>query len=265
MDFSTVRLIAADMDGTLLNSKHELSIEFFPLFQRLKEKDILFAAASGRQYYNILKRFETIQRDMTFIAENGSLVVHKGQEIHIQAMNQELAKRQVAEARKIENVYTILCGKKQAYIDVNTPSFVEKMALYYDRFEIVDDLLKVEDDEFLKIALCDLAGSENNSYRHFRDTEGLQVKVSGEIWLDLSDPAANKGRALNILQQRTGISIEETMVFGDYLNDIEMMQEAAFSFAMENAHPEVKKVSRFTALSNDADGVIEVLKKVASA
>ena len=55
---------------------------------------------------------------------------------------------------------------------------------------------------------------------------------------------ANKGRAMNVVQKKFGISLQETMVFGDYLNDLEMMQQASFSYAMENANPDIIKAAR---------------------
>ena len=55
-----IKFIATDMDGTLLNSNNEIHADFYPMFQSLKEKDIIFAAASGRQYYNLLERFKDI-------------------------------------------------------------------------------------------------------------------------------------------------------------------------------------------------------------
>jgi hydroxymethylpyrimidine pyrophosphatase-like HAD family hydrolase len=121
----------------------------------------------------------------------------------------------------------------------------------------------VTDDEFLKIALCDLNGAEQNSYHYFKDKQDqIQVKISGSVWLDLSHKLANKGKALNLVQDRFGITKEQTMAFGDYLNDVEMMMEAHYSFSMDNAHPEVKKVARFSTRSNDEDGVLEVLGKL---
>ena len=53
-----IKLIASDMDGTLLNDKDEIHEEFYQVFQELKKQNIIFAAASGRQYYNLAKRFE---------------------------------------------------------------------------------------------------------------------------------------------------------------------------------------------------------------
>lgn len=263
MDITKVKLVAADMDGTLLNSRHELSPLFYPVFNQITEKGVLFAAASGRQFFNILNKFETIKEAVIFVAENGSYVVYKDEELLVQAMEQDVVAEQLLVARNIPGTYTILCGKKRAYIESEVPEFMEHLKMYYDRYEVVDDLLKVTDDQFLKIAICDLTGSERNSYNFFKHKQDqLQVKVSGSIWLDLSHKLANKGRALQVLQNKFGITIDETMVFGDYLNDLEMMHQASFSYAMENAHIDIKKAAMFLTKSNDENGVTVVLQQM---
>ncbi len=261
IDLPGIRLVAADMDGTLLNDHNELSPDFYDVFEAMKANNILFAAASGRQFYNLQNRFLPIKDDMIFIAENGSYVFYKDEELLVQALDRDIARAQLEEARNIEGTFSILCGKKQAYIENQSPEFLANVNLYYDRVKVVEDLLLVEDDEFLKIAICDLAGSEANSYQYFQHKQAeLQVKISGSIWLDISHKLANKGKAMEALQQRFHISPDETLVFGDYLNDLEMMQSATYSFAMENAHPEIKKHSRFEAKSNNENGVTEVLR-----
>ncbi|MEO6229964.1 MAG: Cof-type HAD-IIB family hydrolase [Ferruginibacter sp.] len=263
MDFSSVKLIAADMDGTLLNSNHELSADFFPVFHAMKAKGLWFSAASGRQYYNLVNKFDAIKDEVIFIAENGSYVAYNGEELLVQAMHPEVTMQQLKVALEIPDVYPILCGKKQAYVQHTNEQFIKNVEMYYDKYVIVDDLNHVTDDEFLKIALCDLAGSEGNSYNYFKGEQGnLQVKVSGSIWLDLSHILANKGRAIEVLQKKYGIGFNETMVFGDYLNDVEMMRSAKYSYAMENAHPDVKQAAKFIAKSNDDNGVINVLQEM---
>ena len=132
MDLSKIRLVAADMDGTLLNAQHELSAEFFPVFDKMKENGVLFAVASGRQYYNLLKRFDTTREDTFFIAENGSYVVYRGKEILVQAMAREVAMEQLREAGRIPDTYPILCGKKTAYIQDTDPAFINNVERYYD-------------------------------------------------------------------------------------------------------------------------------------
>lgn len=264
MQISDIRLIATDMDGTLLNSKHELSDSFFPVFRKLKDQGIIFVAASGRQYYNLEMKLEAVKDDVIFAAENGSYVVFQDQEIHIQAIDQDIVRELIITSKDIPDTYAIICGKKKAYVESDEPKFIEHLKLYFERYEIVEDLLKVKDDQFLKFTLCDLAGSELNSYSHYKHLETtLQVKVSGPIWLDISHKQANKGRAMEVLQQKFGISPEETMAFGDYLNDLELLRKAHYSYAMANAHPEIKKAARFIAKSNDENGVVEVLMKLA--
>ena len=263
MDLSKIKLVAADMDGTLLNARHELSPDFFPILNQMRSKGLLFAAASGRQYHNLYNRFATVKEDVIFIAENGSYVVYKGEELLVQAMDKEIAREQIVAARKIPDVYTILCGKKSAYLESDAPEFIKNVKMYYDEYVVVDDLMKIDDDQFLKIAICDMAGSEQNSYTHFNQLQyRLQVKISGHIWLDLSHKLANKGRAIKMLQDKYKISSSETMAFGDYLNDLEMMQEADFSYAMENAHEDIKKAARYIAMSNDESGVTIVLQQM---
>ena len=90
----------------------------------------------------------------------------------------------------------------------------------------------------------------------------FQIKISGENWVDISNPIANKGRAVKLLQDKYGISKNETMVFGDFNNDLEMLDQAFFSYAMSNAHANVKKAARFQTKSNDELGVETILKEL---
>lgn len=255
-----IKLIASDMDGTLLNDKDEIHEEFYQVFQELKKQNIIFAAASGRQYYNLAKRFEKIKDDMMFIAENGTFVVYKGEELLLNALDKETAIELIKIGRDIKESYVVLCGKKSAYIESKDERLIKEVEKYYEEYKIVNDLTKVEDD-ILKVTICDFIGSEENSYTYYNDyKEKLQVSVSGQIWLDITDKGVNKGLAINKLQELLNIKHEETMVFGDYLNDLEMMSSAYHSYAMENAHDDLKKVARFRAKSNDDSGVVHAIK-----
>ena len=88
----------------------------------------------------------------------------------------------------------------------------------------------------------------------------LKIAISGDMWMDCMALGVNKGEAVKLLQESLGISPKETMVFGDQMNDIEMMGQAYYSFAVGNARPEVKAAARFQADRNVEDGVLKVLK-----
>ena len=258
-----IKFIATDMDGTLLNSNNEIHADFYPMFQSLTEKDIIFAAASGRQYYNLLERFKDIKDDMMFIAENGTFVVYKGKELIVNSLEKNIAKELIEIGRTIPNSYVILCGKNSAYIESHDERLIKQTAKYYERYKIVENLTSIDDD-ILKVTICDFNGSENNSNNYFDEyRDKVQITVSGEIWLDMVAKGINKGVAINEIQNLLNIDYKETMVFGDYLNDLEMMSSAYHSYAMANAHDTLKKAARFIAKSNDENGVIQAIKSVA--
>lgn len=262
MPKTNIKFIAADMDGTLLDENSQLSPDFFPIYQQLEEKGIIFAAASGRQYYSLIETFSPVKDRMMFIAENGTLVMHKGQELYSCGMENSSIKEIILQARAISGSQIVLCGKKSAYIETQDPQALAEFAKYYHRCEYVEDLLQV-DDEFIKVAICHFEGTEELVYPSFYKAFGQthQVVVSAKIWLDVMHADASKGAAIEHLQNTLGFTHQQTMSFGDYLNDLEMLKASYHSYAMENAHSTVKQTARFSAPSNIEGGVFTVIKQ----
>ncbi|GIM28149.1 haloacid dehalogenase [Clostridium polyendosporum] len=256
-----IKLIATDMDGTLLNSSGELPKGFFKVLEDLTNRGVMFVAASGRQYATLVENFSKAKDNIMFAAENGSFVVYRGKELFSKTLSNKIAMDIIKDARKIKDCKIVLCGKNSAYIEDDEPKFMEQVNKYYHKNKLVNNLEEVK-DEFLKIALYDLKGASQNSNKIMNPKWGeiLQVTVSGENWLDLGRSDINKGVAIQFIQDKFGVSHEETMVFGDYFNDIHMLQSAYHSYVMVNAPEGVKKYGRFIAKSNDEDGVVEVIK-----
>lgn len=255
-----IKFIATDMDGTLLDENGQLDPEFFSLHQQLAQRGILFAAASGRQYYSLLDMFSDIQDQMMFIAENGTLVMYKGEELHSSTIDKADIEQIIQQARQIDDAYVVLCGKRSAYIETSEPHALQEIEKYYHRCQSVADLLAVEDD-FIKVAICHFGGTEQHVYPVINPAFGAshKVVVSARIWLDIMHASASKGTAINQLQKSLGFSEKQTMSFGDYFNDAEMLQASYYSFAVDNAHEEVKAMARFRAPSNRDKGVLRVI------
>ncbi|UAB72474.1 HAD family hydrolase [Vibrio sp. SCSIO 43132] len=257
-----IKFIASDMDGTLLDSAKQLPQEFYDVFDSLKQSEVLFAAASGRQYYSLLSMFESVADDMIFIAENGAFVMHQGKELYSCVIPKDEVHSIIRTVRDIPNSDVVLCGKNSAYIETAESSKFEEIQNYYHRVECVEDLLEV-DDEFIKIAILNYEGTEEHVYpvvaEKFGDTH--QVVVSAKIWLDFMHKEASKGTAIRHLQGLFEFNFEQSMSFGDYFNDVEMLKETYHSYAMENAHPEIKNLARFTAPHQDEQGVLTVIKE----
>lgn len=262
MDLSQIKMVVTDMDGTLLNSNHEVSDRFFELFSELKRRGILFVAASGRQYNSIIDKLHSIRQDIVVVAENGGYVMRKGEELLATLLPKDKRNMVLEVLNSVENIYPVLCGKQNAFLTGNSDSFADLLKQYYSAFQIVEDLTQV-DAEILKVAIYHFESSERFVYPAVKHLEGdLKVKVSGANWVDISSPKANKGFALQKLQEMYKIKPEETMVFGDYNNDLEMLTRATYSFAMANAHPDVKKIANYHTGSNDDFGVERILEKL---
>lgn len=256
-----IKLIATDMDGTLLNERGKIDSEFWELEEKLKEKGIYFAVASGRQYNTLLSQFDQIKDRTIFIAENGCNVKYQGKEIYTNTIPMDETRRILNEIHGIDKTEIVVCGKNSAYVSGKNKAFSEELAKYYLALEVVKDIRDVEDDIF-KIALCSFSGSESHIFPHLENIkDNYQVVVSGDSWVDILRKDANKGVAIQKIQERFNISYNETMVFGDYLNDLEMMSSAKYSFAMENAHPQLKEAAKFQAKSNKEMGVIHAIKE----
>ncbi|MGV8973512.1 MAG: Cof-type HAD-IIB family hydrolase [Rhodoglobus sp.] len=259
-----IRLIVADLDGTLLDDDHHLPEHFAALVHELHGRGIVFCPASGRQYFNLLERFEEFADDMVFIAENGTYVVSRGREISSDCIATGAVAPLVTAARALAasgiDVGVVVCAKQKAYIERTDPAFLAEVGTCFSRLQIVDDLLEVADDAVLKVAIFDFGSAEVTTapaFARFRDS--VQVVISGEHWVDVMNPTANKGQGVRRLQRALGITPAQTVVFGDFLNDLELMDAGDFSFAMENAHPELRARARYVAPRNSENGVVRTI------
>lgn len=265
MELHNVKLVISDMDGTLLNSRGEVSQRFFKLYHHLRDH-VHFVAASGRQFQSIENKLNSIANQITIVAENGGLARNNGNELLFTRLPGEHLNTIINTAGALPNVEIVLCGKSGAYIDSKDDTFINTFQEYYHEFSIVDDLKQVDASEIMKVALYHHEDSEAHIYPNVKAlSKDLLVKVSGQNWVDISHPEANKGKAIALIQEHMGISKEETMVFGDYNNDLEMLERAYFSYAMKNAHPLVKQTARFETGSNDEEGVEDILEQLVKA
>ncbi|MDA9557436.1 Cof-type HAD-IIB family hydrolase [Vibrio sp.] len=258
-----IKFIATDMDGTLLNSQKQMPSDFEAVFNGLKSKGILFAAASGRQYASLKNTFSPYADDMLFIAENGTLVMHQGQELYSSEIPLSDVQRIVKTVRRIQGAHIVVCGKHRAYVETQDSAALIEIKKYYHELSYTPDLLSVT-DEFIKVAVLHDDDSQTCVYPIVAPifSDSHQVVVSAKHWLDFMHKQASKGAAIRHLQETLNFTFEESMSFGDYLNDIEMLKETYHSYAMDNAHPEIKALARFQAPSNDAEGVTQTIKNV---
>lgn len=187
----------------------------------------------------------------------------KGPElIHLNPLDKELTNELIMRGRMIENAWPILCGRNSAWIENSHDELLNEIGKYYSKLQIVDDLTMV-DDVTLKFTMCDFQGSEVNSLPYYDDMQHLcRVAIGGKIFLDITNSTATKGTALQEIMKHSNAVAGEVMAFGDYLNDLEMLEVAGVSYAMKNSHPDLFRSARYvTKHHNNDNGVIREIKE----
>lgn len=259
----SIKFIAFDLDGTLLDSDKNYSNEFIPFVK--SHPEILFALSSGRQYYCLRKQFEQIADQLLFVAENGAVVFYKDEIIYKNIMTSKAVDESLAMARSLPGNAPIACGINSAYMGHVEDKIKKEPLKYYERFQFVDDLDEcAHNDEIMKIAVFIRDKKAAEVYNTITTVpDGTAAVLSGDDWIDISGKNVDKGRAIKVVLEKFGIAREEAMAFGDYLNDITMMEVCGESYAMKNALPEVKSIAKHVTLfTNDENGVMETLKSL---
>lgn len=264
-----LRLVVADLDGTLLDADGALPDGFWEVAGVLEERGIAFAPASGRQCATLRRLFARAADDMFFIAENGAYVVHGDEEVSSSPLAPAFVDTVVGRARELSSggadVGLVVCGARTAFVERDDETFLDEARRYYASLEVVDDLRAVQSDA-VKLALYDFAPVEEGTAAALKDLgEQHQLVVSGAHWVDLMNPGVDKGRAVRALQERLGVSPAQTVAFGDYLNDLPLFAAADHSFAMAEAHADVIARARYRAPSHREGGVVTVLRRLLAA
>lgn len=255
-----IRFIACDLDGTLLNSRKELPEGLKRIIDKLNEMGVVFAPASGRQYYKVLEQFEPISRNFMYIAENGAYVVKDGKVIVRDCIDADTARDVIRRARRMPGVYPVLCCDDSAYIERGGQG-IREVRKYYKRLDTVTDLIDYCDTKnILKIAIFTYGSAYDDIFKKLPEYTGkAQVILSGSNWVDVMKTGVSKGSAVRKIRQICGYGKDECMCFGDYLNDLEMLDECGENFAMANAHEQLREAAKHIAPSNEENGVIKVI------
>ena len=259
-----IKLIATDMDGTLLDENGHLPEGFTDILDRVRSKNIKLVVASGRPYYTLQTNFGPVGRYLSYICENGALVVDNNEIIYKNLITSDIIKTVITEAKKVKSNALVLCSPNCAYIENYSEEQLAEIKKYYTTLNIVDDLSTVDTD-IIKIAICNLEGSNNILDDNFKNNieNDFNIISSAAIWIDIMNNGVNKGIALKNLMDTDNISKEETMVLGDYYNDIEMLKQAEYSFVMENAPEDMKQYGKYIAASNVEHGALRAILEYA--
>lgn len=261
------KLIAIDMDGTLLREDKTISKETLRAIDRAKAKGVKIVLSSGRPIDGIrryLKELDLMRDGDYAIAYNGSLIVAT-------KTNEILAKTLM----KLEDVSYLYELSKKLMVNIHiltknsclTPKWNPYSQIEKDINDIpleeVDFNNLPYDTSIVKIMMVDEPNilTEAISKLPKEVYEKYSVLRSSPYFLEFLDKKVNKGYGVALLANKLGIRSDEVICIGDAGNDIHMLQFAGLGVAMGNAYPEVKKAADYITLSNEENGVAHVIDK----
>ncbi|NEZ46894.1 HAD family hydrolase [Clostridium niameyense] len=256
-----IKLIATDLDGTLINDKGIICEKIFNLINILYKKDIKFVAASGRFYSQLVNNFDKADKNMIFIAHNGAIIKYNkdGQTLY----SSIISKEDIESVKNLKLQFQeelFLAGESKAYTVKPSNNLLERFNYFKVDSEKVKCFNEVEEPIYKLTYYCHRkVRKETLEYLEENLSPNLEFVVSGDCWIDIMNKGVSKGNAIKILQEKFNISEKNTMVFGDYYNDIAMFKKAYYSYAMENAPEDVKQNANFIAESNNNNGVYNVI------
>lgn len=260
-----IKLVASDLDGTLLPPHKGLPEETFPLIEKLYDKGIIFAPASGRQLPNLKKLFAPVLDKIAIIAENGGLVWHSEKIIYANPTASDKVKYALDIIRQENGLYPLLSCEDCAYYESGNEKFIRMVNASYSSAKRVESLNEIADKvNVIKISVwdefppCATHGGKLLSPK----IKDLRTMVSGFDWLDVSVANANKGEALKALMAHLDVLPDECEAYGDHMNDLEMLLECGRPYVTANAFAGLKEKIHNIIPSNADLGVIKKLKEL---
>ena len=271
-------LFISDLDGTLLLPNGTFPEEFKYRLNKLISYGMRFTIATARNYdsaYPILKgldiKFPVVLFNGVYLADfhSGEILEHT-QFIDKTVINSML---NLANINKIEPFIYTFGNQHQVYYRkvTNTGSTAYLNSLKKDdRVRQVSEFVFQEDENisgFLLIGTLESLnpiyhGLKENHFDHLNLYFAEDVSMKGYYWLQSFHQQANKGNMVERLVKRLNFPLSKTLVFGDYLNDLDMFRVARYSVAMENALPEVKESANKIIGHNSQGAVLDFLESI---
>ncbi len=238
-----IKLVASDMDGTLLDGQGEVPPETYDLVRRLDAAGIRFVAASGRRLDTLREQFAPVVDRMDFVASNGAQVVVDGKLVDLELFSHAALRRMAHAVDLFDTLHLALFDDTRSYllddercfereIDKNLPLPVRAYGVPAPEIGIVKASIYCDD------AVMDMA------YALARELgDEFVFAPSGKRWIDVMQRGVNKATGIEQVLEARGLAFGEVMAFGDSMNDYELLRRVGVSCAMGNGRSAIRQIS----------------------
>lgn len=245
-----IRLVACDLDGTLLDRDGRLPPGTFRTIERLREKGVAFAAASGRQWGNLQRMFFPVREQIAFLCENGAFIDADGQKESrafprdmAQAVMRDILDSGMELLVSVPETSYVLSSAARSYTDDIFYRLRNTVTVIDDPYPLADGVIKLSG--FRAQGMEALAPPLQKKWGAL-----MHVDTAGREWLDFT--LVNKGDGIRALSRLLEIPLSDVAAFGDQYNDESMLDAVGHPFLMDTA-PEGLKGKGYTPCHNVLD------------
>jgi len=263
----TYKLVAIDLDDTLLADDLIISPQTIEAIQQSVKKGVIVTLATGRMFQSAAKYAKEIEIDVPIITYQGAYVknVLSGEILYQRLVPNDLAEELIPKLKAKGEVVQIYLDD-QLYVEKEHPDIVKYSMASGVTYHVVDDLLQtLKNSKTSPIKMLTINSVEKTQqlFKEFHSEYGdrLHITTSKPNYLEFTHPEASKGQAIKHLANQHGITMEEVIAIGDSYNDRDMIEMAGLGVVMENGHPDIKALANYITKSNNDHGVWEVLQK----
>ena len=266
-----IKLIATDMDGTLLDQRGQLDLSRLEkILDKLDHRGVRFVIATGNEVHRMRQLLGHLAERVVLVVANGARIFENDKLIQAQTWDDAMVDRALAhfKGRECQDQFVVTAmnggfvkeGTVFTELDkFMTPEMIEK---FYQRMHFVDEFDSKLFGGVLKMSM--VVGEErlDSVLQEVNDLfdGGVRAVSSGYGCIDILQDGIHKAWGLVELLKRWNLKPEQIMAFGDSENDIEMLELAGISYAMENAEDRVKEIATEVAPANSQAGVYQVLE-----
>jgi Cof subfamily protein (haloacid dehalogenase superfamily) len=258
-----IRLVIADVDGTLVTNEKVLTARAVEVVKRLKNAGIAFSITSGRPPLGMKMLIDPLGLTEPIAAFNGGVFVHPDLSVMTQSFIPAEMAPKVIDAIGRHRLDCWVCTERD-WLVRNTnaphvareqwtvkfpPTVVPEFSSHFDR---VAKIVGISDD-YAAVARCE-ADVHRECGNH------VSAARSQPYYLDVTHPDANKGHVVDVLSQALSIPPAQIATMGDMPNDVLMFKKGGLSIAMGNASPEVQRQARFVTSSNEEEGFAKAVE-----
>lgn len=262
------KLIAVDLDGTMLTRQKTISPRTKRVLQQAMELGHHVVIATGRPPRSSLRYYDELQLTTPMVNFNGALVHHARDEAwgqHHFPLERERAFQVIDACERFEIANVMVEVKDDYYLRNHDPEF--ERVIGDGRGPLgVGQLRDLLNDHPTSVLIRPHMETADALRRHLHEQHAdiIEHRMWGVPWnvIEISKAGVNKWKGLEVIAAHFGIASEHVIAFGDEDNDLEMIQNAGYGVAMDNANPLLKSVARHITASNDDDGIAVVLEKL---